>query len=176
MKRDSRSTAKAPAIFLLIEEPRWREDASILRLIRRAVRLTLASPGQAAPLPRMGCGKSVTILLSNNAKLRALNEGFRGKNKPTNVLAFAPAGDPASLGDIAMAFGIVKGEARAQKKSLAEHAAHLAMHGDLHLLGYDHEKSSDARRMEALEIELLATLGIADPYRPRPYTGGRKAS
>lgn len=176
MKRASRSTAKAPAISLLIEESRWREDASILRLIRRAVRSTLTSCSPADPLPRTGSGKSVTILLSSNAKLRALNGSFRGKDKPTNVLSFASAGDPGSLGDIAMAFGVVKSEARAQKKNIAEHAAHLAMHGVLHLLGYDHEKSNDARRMEALEIELLATLGIADPYRPRPYTRGRKAS
>ncbi len=131
--------------------------------------------------PEWGAGTSVTILLSNNAKLRALNRSFRGKDKPTNVLSFAPADDPASLGDLAMAFQTVKSEARAQKKNLGDHAAHLAMHGTLHLLGYDHEKPSEARRMEALEIELLATLGIADPYRPRlraprPYTKRRKAS
>jgi probable rRNA maturation factor len=169
MTRASRKPAKAPAIFLLIEDPRWREDAAIPRLVRRAVRLTLASC-------RQGSAKSVTLLLSTDAKLRALNGSFRGKDKPTNVLSFAPADDPASLGDIAMAFGVVKSQARAQKKNIAEHAAHLAMHGTLHLLGYDHEKSSDARRMETLEIELLAALGIADPYRPRPYTKGRKAS
>jgi probable rRNA maturation factor len=175
MNRASRSSAKAPAIFVLIEEPRWREEPSIVRTLRRAVRLVLTT------FPTEANAKSVTILLSNNAKLRALNRSFRGKDKPTNVLSFAPADDPASLGDLAMGFGTVKSEARAQKKNLGDHAAHLAMHGTLHLLGYDHEKSSEARRMEALEIELLATLGIADPYRPpllprRPYTKRRKAS
>jgi probable rRNA maturation factor len=170
MKRPSRKPAKAPAIFVLIEEPRWREDAAILRRMRRAVRLVLAS------IPAKANAKSVTILLSNNARLRALNRSFRGKDKPTNVLSFAPTDDPASLGDIAMAFETVASEARAQKKSLADHAAHLALHGTLHLLGYDHEKSSEARRMETLEIELLARLGIADPYAPRPYTKRRKAS
>ena len=169
MKRAARRTEKAPAISLIIEEQRWRDDASVLRLIRRAVRLALAaaSPSQ---------GKSLAILLANNARLRVLNREFRGKDKPTNVLSFPSVGDPGSLGDIALALGVVKSEARAQKKNIAEHAAHLAMHGALHLLGHDHEKSNDARKMEALETALLATMGIADPYRPRPYTRGRKAS
>jgi probable rRNA maturation factor len=170
--RASRKRAlKAPAIHFLIEERRWREDAAILRLIRRSVRLTLATS-----LAGSARGKSVTILLSTSAKLRALNRRFRGKDKPTNVLSFAPEDDGASLGDIALAFRTVRTEARAQKKNLADHAAHLAMHGVLHLLGYDHEKSSDAERMETLEIALLARLGIADPYAPRPYTKRRKAS
>ena len=170
MTKASRSVPKAPAIQILVEEPRWREDAVVLRLVRRAMRLVLAS------VPAKANAKSVSILLSNDAKLHALNRSFRGKNKPTNVLSFVPADDPGSLGDIAMAFGTVEREARAQKKTLADHAAHLAMHGTLHLLGYDHEKSSDARRMEALEIELLTSLGVADPYAPRPYTSRRKAS
>ena len=75
-----------------------------------------------------------------------------------------------------MAYGVVKREARAQRKNFAAHAAHLALHGTLHLLGWNHEKANDARMMEALEIALLATLGIADPYAPRPYTAGRKAA
>ena len=108
--------------------------------------------------------------------MRALNASFRGKDKVTNVLSFSAADDPSSLGDIAMAYGLVKREARAQGKNFADHAAHLAMHGTLHLLGWDHEKAKDARRMEAVETQLLAALGIADPYRARPYTGGRKAS
>ena len=108
--------------------------------------------------------------------MRALNASFRGKDKVTNVLSFSAADDPSSLGDIAMAYGLVKREARAQGKNFADHAAHLAMHGTLHLLGWDHEKAKDARRMEAVETQLLAGLGIADPYRARPYTGGRKAS
>jgi probable rRNA maturation factor len=169
VKVSRKRVPKARAVHLLVEEPRWREEAVVLRLVRRAVRLTLAACLE-------GNGQSVTILLSNNAKLRALNRHFRNKDKPTNVLSFESADDPASLGDIALGFGTVASEARAQRKSLAEHAAHLAMHGTLHLLGYDHEKSSDAERMETLETELLARLGIADPYAPRPYTKRRKAS
>ena len=171
MKRASRSTQEAPTISLIVEEPRWREDASILPLVRRAVRLALVASGHS----KSG-HTSLTILLTNNGKLKALNRDFRGKDKPTNVLSFPSLGDSPSLGDIALALEIIKSEARAQKKNLAEHAAHLAMHGTLHLLGHDHEKSSEARKMETLEIALLERLGIADPYRPRPYTRGRKAS
>lgn len=175
MKRRLALSAKPPAITLLVEEPRWRQDASVVRAIRRAVRLAVKSSSGA--LSAGSEGKSVAILLTNDAKLRALNAGFRGKDKPTNVLSFAAsAKDPGSLGDIAMAYGMVAREARAQKKNFADHAAHLAMHGTLHLQGLDHEKANDARRMEELEIQLLARIGIADPYRPRPYTKGRKAA
>jgi len=172
--------AKSPPLVLIIEEPRWREDAPALRLMRRAVRLALAfDPHPGAP-PSSGRGRpplrAPTILLTKDARLRALNASFRGKDKVTNVLSFSAADDPSSLGDIAMAYGLVKREARAQRKNFADHAAHLAMHGTLHLLGWDHEKAKDARRMEAVETQLLAALGIADPYRARPYTGGRKAS
>ena len=130
MKKPPRSSAKAPAISILIEEPRWREDPPALRLVRRAVRLALTSPPHLNPLPQGGRGKSVTLLLSNDAKLRALNASFRRLDKPTNVLSFpATAGAPSSLGDIAMAYGVVKREARAHRKNFAAHAAHLALHG-----------------------------------------------
>ena len=184
---------KAPAIAIVVEEPRWRKDASLPRLIRRAVRRTLASPphprsrrqaranSSLSPLGGEGQGEgavsTLTVLLSNDQRLRALNANFRGKDKPTNVLSFPSAGGGGSyLGDIALGYGVVAREARAQKKKLSAHAAHLAIHGTLHLLGYDHEKASGAKEMEALEIALLATLGIADPYAPRPLTRPRKAA
>jgi probable rRNA maturation factor len=175
MNRRGVVPAKTSAIVILIEDPRWREDPSVLRLMRRAVRRTLAS-ALATPKGKNRPARGLTILLSNDKKLRALNSGFRNKDKPTNVLSFPATGDPSSLGDIAIAFGVVQREARAQKKDFADHAAHLALHGTLHLIGYDHEKASEALIMEALEIELLAYLGIADPYRARPYTRRRKAS
>jgi probable rRNA maturation factor len=88
---------------------------------------------------------------------------FRGKDKPTNVLSF-PAAEPGYLGDVAIAYGVMAGQARAEGKKPADHATHLAVHGTLHLLGYDHVRDKDARIMEALEVEILARLGIADPY------------
>ena len=176
MKGQSRPRAlaprKHPAISVVIEDPRWREDSSVLRLIRRAARLALSGsyePRSKAPV--------LTILLADDAKLRALNASFRGKDKPTNVLSFpASPSDGPYLGDVALARGVVAREARAQGKSLAAHAAHLVVHGILHLTGHDHEKPNDARVMEALETGMLAKLAIADPYAPRHYTRRGKAA
>ena len=123
-----------------------------------------------------GPGK-LTVLLTDDARLRALNAAFRGKDKATNVLSFpAPPSEALYLGDVALAYGVTEREARAQSKSFAAHAAHLVVHGILHLTGYDHEKARDARAMETLETAILARLGIADPYAPRPYTGPGKAA
>ncbi len=188
MKPQSRRRASAPrkraAIPVVVEDPRWRDDSSVLRLIRRAARLALqdhAFPrsGKAGARRRTGRGSkssglTLTILLADNAKLRALNASFRGKDKPTNVLSFPSASsDEPYLGDVALGHGVVAREARAQGKTLAAHAAHLVIHGILHLTGHDHEKPNDARVMEALETDLLAKLGIADPYEPVPAELGR---
>ena len=168
MKTQARRRALAPrkhaAVSVVVEDPRWREDSSVLRLIRRAARLALR--GQARP--------ALTILLANDAKLRALNASFRGKDKPTNVLSFPSASsDEPYLGDVALGHGVVAREARAQGKTLAAHAAHLVIHGVLHLTGHDHEKPNDAQVMEVLETGLLAQLGIADPYAPARAGLGR---
>ena len=120
---------------------------------------------------------SLTILLTDDAQLAELNASFRRKPKPTNVLSFpASAAEPGYIGDIAMAYGVVRSEAEAQGKRFAAHAAHLAVHGVLHLLGHDHENATEAREMESLETALLSKLGIGDPYAPRPYTRRRKAA
>ncbi len=109
-----------------------------------------------------------SVALLSDRGVRRLNHDFRGKDKPTNVLSF-PAGNVAegrrlALGDIALALGVVKREAKEQRKAAADHLAHLMVHGVLHLLGYDHETDEDAARMEKLERKALAGLGIADPY------------
>ena len=107
----------------------------------------------------------VVILLADDAALQRLNRDFRGKDKPTNVLSFpAPANPEGHLGDIAIAYGVTAREAEPAGKSLADHAAHLAVHGVLHLLGYDHQTTAEAEVMESLERATLAALGIADPY------------
>jgi probable rRNA maturation factor len=165
------------SVSIVVEEPRWRADAPALRLMRKGIRRAMAlepHPGHALP---PAARSAVTVLLTDDRRLRALNAFFRGRDKATNVLSFSPGGDDGHyLGDIALAFGVVAKEARSQRKAMAEHAAHLAIHGVLHLLGYDHENANEAKRMEALEIALLEQLGIGDPYQPRPYTTQRKKS
>ncbi len=112
-------------------------------------------------------GKSLNVALADDKGVRVLNKRDRKKDTPTNVLSY-PSGERAFLGDIVLARQTVWREARAQKKSPADHVAHLVVHGTLHLLGYDHETGdADAERMEALERRILKRLGIADPYVAR---------
>jgi probable rRNA maturation factor len=111
----------------------------------------------------------LSVLLSDDAEVQVLNRDYRGKDKPTNVLSF-PAGDdgapgrPRLLGDVVLALETIEREAIAQSKPLADHLSHLTVHGVLHLLGHDHEIETQATVMEALETEVLSSLGVADPY------------
>lgn len=107
-----------------------------------------------------------SLLLADDDALQALNRDFRGKDRPTNVLSF-PAAAPFRpfLGDIAVSLETATREAAEKGVSLGDHAAHLIVHGLLHLIGYDHETDDDATVMETLETRILATLGVADPYR-----------
>jgi probable rRNA maturation factor len=158
----------APRIAVLIEAPEWRKRVrNVALVVRRAARAAAA----AAPL----AGKSeLCLVLADDLSVRRLNRQWRGKDKSTNVLSFpsgASPGGPASaaapvpLGDVIIAYGVAMSEAARQGKTLAAHLVHLVVHGVLHLLGYDHELDADAERMEALEIEILGRLGVADPYR-----------
>ena len=114
-------------------------------------------------------GASVSLCLSDDARVRQLNARWRGTDKPTNVLAFPAArarglGEAAVLGDIAVAYETMAREAEAIGVALADHYRHLVAHGFLHLMGYDHQTDEEAGRMEALETRILARLGVADPY------------
>jgi probable rRNA maturation factor len=144
---------KSPDITLIVEDARWKR---VRAQVKRAALAAYVRVNADAVRP-------FTILLTTDRKLRTLNANFRGKDKPTNVLSF-PSDDPDYLGDIAIAYGVTAREAKAEGKSFAHHAAHLAVHGVLHLLGFDHERPCDARLMEPLEIEILAGLKIPNPY------------
>ena len=125
-----------------------------------------------AALPSSGT-VSLTLRVVTLAEACALNSAYRGKDYATNVLSFNYGNEPdygnesgADLrGDIVLCAAVVAAEARWQGKTLASHYAHLTVHGVLHLRGYDHHRPADTRRMESLEINLLAKLGYADPYR-----------
>ncbi|MBB3872730.1 rRNA maturation RNase YbeY [Brevundimonas mediterranea] len=107
----------------------------------------------------------VVVLLTDDEAVRELNARFRDKDRPTNVLSFpAPESAAPHLGDIVLAYGVCASEAQAQGKSLSDHLSHLIVHGVLHLLGRDHEDDAEAEEMEAEEREILAELGVADPY------------
>jgi probable rRNA maturation factor len=116
-------------------------------------------------------GKSdveLTLRLVDRDESRALNLRYRGQDKPTNVLSF-PAGLPSGLdlpllGDIVICAPLVGEEAEKQHKLLQSHWAHLVIHGVLHLLGHDHKDEKEAVEMEAIEVDLLASLGFSDPY------------
>jgi len=119
----------------------------------------------AAAATAEGVGGTVSLLLGDDAAIAALNKEFRGKDGPTNVLSFPPAhGEPGFLGDIALAAETIVEEAQFQGKSVENHAAHLVVHGFLHLLGYDHMNEADAEKMEARERAILNSIGIEDPY------------
>ena len=125
-----------------------------------------------AALGRRALGAELGVRMVSSAESRRLNARYRGRDRPTNVLSFPPPALPAgaqrgarALGDLVICPRVLRGEARAQAKTLEAHWAHLVVHGTLHLIGYDHRRAADARRMERREIAVLRRLGFANPYR-----------
>lgn len=106
---------------------------------------------------------TLTIRIVDEAESQSLNNQYRKKNEPTNVLSFL-INDKPLLGDIILCHSVIKKEALAQKKSIDDHYAHLVIHGYLHLIGFDHTKNDDALTMENKEIAVLKKLGIKNPY------------
>ncbi len=128
-----------------------------------------------AALGRRARGRELAVRIVGARESRSLNARYRGRDEPTNVLSF-PAAEPLAslapgpstrppLGDLVLCSAVVVREARRQGKSLRAHWAHLIVHGALHLVGYDHERPRDARRMERREIAILKQLGFPNPYR-----------
>ncbi|MGE5148153.1 MAG: rRNA maturation RNase YbeY [Candidatus Eiseniibacteriota bacterium] len=160
----------APDIAVAVLDEAWL--AAVPDAVARCERAALAAiAGHGAPV-----AGELAIALGDDALLRRLNREHRGQDKPTNVLAFPLAEDdsdpalPVLLGDVVIARETVLSEAASQGKAVADHLAHLVVHGTLHVLGHDHDTDAEAARMEALETAVLAGLGIADPYRPTPDT------
>ena len=146
-----------------VEDPAWTE--ALPDVVARVERAAVAALGTVEG--------DVVVLLTDDAAVHDLNRRFRDRDQPTNVLSF-PAAESAAphLGDLVLAHGVCAAEAAAQGKSLADHLTHLTVHGVLHLLGRDHVDEVEAEAMEAEERTLLASLGVADPYRPHDTAHG----
>jgi probable rRNA maturation factor len=142
--------------------------------VQRRVKAWAPEPGDIAAwagmaIGRRAAGGELGVRVVGSAESRRLNARYRGKDKPTNVLSFPPAplpgGDARPLGDLVICAQVVRSEARTQGKLLEAHWAHLVVHGALHLIGYDHEREAEAKRMERREVAVLRRLGFANPYR-----------
>jgi probable rRNA maturation factor len=188
MKPGSGQPAKPGAtVEILVNSPLWRNARGIRTVLRHAI----AEAGSATANEG-----DLAIVLSDDEAIRLLNRHWRRKDRPTNVLSFPAArrsGGPSKtrqgasrnrnrtpravpdghccLGDIVIAYETAAREAKAEHKSLRHHVAHLAIHGFLHLVGYDHQDDKGAATMESLEIAVLARIGIPDPYVARVPNG-----
>jgi probable rRNA maturation factor len=190
----ARQWPTAPAVDVVVDSALWKGQRGIDAMLRRAVAEAAALASEAsgqrgnskvrAPDTRQDGSSAhaamasttdgeLAIVLTDDSAIRALNRDWRGKDEPTNVLSF-PAQEPSAdrhaprmLGDIVIAYETAAREAEVEGKPLMHHLAHLAVHGFLHLVGYDHEASEEADAMEGLEVAILARLGVPDPYPMR---------
>ena len=156
-------------------DPEWDSSTGWKELVYRAAEAAVAEsafPQLAASVRPV----ELSVRLTTDEEVRLLNSHWRSKDSPTNVLSFPMAeayefdqvddeGPELLLGDVILAHGTCRREAEEKAISIEDHAAHLVVHGTLHLLGYDHSSQSDADDMEAREVRALARLGIADPYK-----------
>lgn len=153
------STAGLADVEIVFGASGWRGAVPRAEaLVRRAVEAALAD---------QGANGHVTLLLTDDAEIRRLNGGFRGKEKATNVLSFPAPYGSLTLGDLALSLGVVRREALGEGKSLSAHFAHLIVHGTLHLLGHDHLSAGEAMLMERAEARILHRIGVANPWRTR---------
>ena len=163
----------APALQVAVQfaaRRPWVPSAAALRRWALAAHLAAVARRPRTRRGAVPAAAAVCIRVVGVAASRRLNAGYRGKDKPTNVLSFPSSPEErvasGSLGDLVICAPVVAREAREQGKRLRAHWAHMVVHGTLHLLDYDHEKARDARTMEALEVEILRGLGFHDPYLP----------
>jgi probable rRNA maturation factor len=172
------TTSASPSIDIVIESALWAGEPAAEAVVRDAIAtaaaVVRAAPGRIRPVS----AGEVSVVLTDDDAIRRLNRAWRRIDKPTNVLSFPAAklpaaklpmatrSDPGSplLGDIIIAYETTAHEAAAEAKSFAHHVAHLAVHGFLHLLGYDHDSDEEAEEMERLEARILARLDVPDPH------------
>ncbi|MBS9477322.1 rRNA maturation RNase YbeY [Ancylobacter radicis] len=155
-------------VDVLVEADAWSAHPLAADLVARAVRAACAGVLGAYELD-IESGAEIAVKLTDDATIQALNRDWRGKDYATNVLSFPTpevvrAGGDPHLGDIAIALETLTREAQEEGKPFADHLQHLAVHGTLHLLGFDHEVAEEAEEMEAMERDILAELGVPDPY------------
>jgi probable rRNA maturation factor len=152
-------TRASVTIDIRVESDLWKRKREITTVARRAI----VKAATVVALPTC----ELSMLLTDDPTIRTINADWRGVDAPTNVLSFpAPGGgNRPFIGDIVLAYETIAAEARAERKPFAHHFAHLAVHGFLHLLGYDHIRKKDAETMEEAERGILRQLRIPDPYR-----------
>ncbi|WFU41006.1 rRNA maturation RNase YbeY [Bradyrhizobium sp. CB82] len=164
------SHSNLPMTEVLVVADCWQGEPDAEGVIQRAI------AEAAAMIDDDFAGAEVAVMLTDDSGIRTLNSNWRGIDKPTNVLSFPalqpegewkPGDAPRMLGDIAIAYETLRREATEEQKPFDHHLSHLAVHGFLHLIGYDHENDADAEEMEGLERDVLAQLGIPDPYAER---------
>ena len=189
-KTDGSGGDAGPAVDITLADASWSElvpsyhmkvTAAVLAALVAAPEVSPegvsggVSEGVSGEMPAL----EVSVRLTDDAEVRMLNRTYRGKDKATNILSFpscaaddlpvavahaAKGGPPVLMGDLVLASGVLAREAEAMGKTPEDHLGHLVVHGVLHLLGYDHMDDVEAERMEALEVRVLGTLGIGNPY------------
>jgi len=152
--------ARLPPVEIQVQSPLWNKEPDAADTVRAAI-------AAAAETLSTGVGE-VSIVLTDDSHMQQLNRQWRGIDKPTNVLSFpAAAAAGGMLGDIVIAYETLARECEDEERLFPHHLAHLAVHGFLHLAGYDHQTDTEAEAMEALESKIMARMAMPDPYRAR---------
>jgi len=165
-----RHSRRRSAIDILVQSPLWESKPEARTVLRRAIRKA------ASVVSKQG---ELAVVLADDSTVHALNRTWRYQDAPTNVLSFpvesvtTRRGTPRMLGDIVIAYETAAREARTQGKSFVDHLVHLAVHGFLHLAGYDHVEDGEAETMERLESTILAELAVPNPYAAPGVSVGR---
>lgn len=156
-------------IDIIIQEKLWRQELPTIRKITKdCIKISLCSPALGCTDSNIKDNAEICILLADDQTIQDLNKRFRGKDTPTNVLSF-PQSEPNTLpilplGDIVLSYQTIQKEAYEQNKNFVSHFKHLLVHGVLHLMHYDHQNDQEAKIMEDIEIKILDSLGIKNPY------------